>query len=94
MSLPVALFWVAAAVCAVAQLLIVRSVFSPHPDATGGDALRRSGRLAETVWALLPALILALVLALTWRAVRADTARAPTGDLRAPHTTNHASLPS
>ena len=52
------LFWLAAGCCAVAELAIVRSVAGAR-------------RASEMVWAVLPALALAAVLALTWRAMHA-----------------------
>jgi heme/copper-type cytochrome/quinol oxidase subunit 2 len=68
-----ATFWVAAVACAVAQAAIVRSVFVARVPAAGpaGDVPRAAGarRAPEVAWAVLPALALAGVLALTWRAM-------------------------
>jgi hypothetical protein len=51
-----ALFWIAVASCAVAQVAIIRSVVaSPRK------------RAIELAWAILPAFALAAVLLLTWR---------------------------
>ncbi len=72
-----ATFWVAAVACLVAQVAIVRSVLvarAPAREAHSGagpagpPAPRRA---AEVAWAVIPALGLALVLVLTWRAVQA-----------------------
>jgi hypothetical protein len=56
------LFWVAAALCIVAEVAILRSALR----AAAAPGVRRS---SEIVWALLPAAGLILVLYLTWRAV-------------------------
>jgi len=68
-SLADAIFWVAVACCAVAQLAIVRSALvSPTrvPDNQPTSALRRA---AEIAWAVLPGIALAFVLLFTWRAM-------------------------
>lgn len=73
-----AIFWVALACCIVAQVAILRSALARHVrPADAPAALPRMRRGVETVWALLPAIALAGVLFLTWRAVRARTAGAP-----------------
>lgn len=77
-----ATFWVAAVACAVAQVAIVRSVFvaraphgtgdgSPGPLSSHKAPMAAPRRAAEVAWAVVPALALAAVLVLTWRAVRA-----------------------
>jgi len=69
-----AAFWVAAVACAVAQLAIVRSVFVARAPADGPDGVPRPAavrRAPEVAWAVVPALALAAVLALTWRAMHA-----------------------
>ena len=74
-----ATFWVAAVACAVAQLAIVRSVFVARAP-EGGDVPRPAParRAPEVAWAVLPALGLAAVLVLTWRAMHpAPDATAP-----------------
>ena len=55
-----AIFWVAVAACLVAQAAILRSVALTR----AGSAARRA---AELLWAVAPAVALALVLAATWR---------------------------
>lgn len=76
-----ATFWVAAVICAVAQVAIVRSVFvaraplgaddgSP-PSSSPGAPIGPPRRAAEVAWAVVPALALVAVLVLTWQAVRA-----------------------
>ena len=69
LSLADAIFWIAVACCAIAQLAIVRSVLiSPArvPDNQPTSAVRR---LVEIAWAVLPGIALAFVLLLTWRAM-------------------------
>jgi heme/copper-type cytochrome/quinol oxidase subunit 2 len=68
------LFWSSVACCAFAQYLILRSVGGrrhiPEPSA---HLPRRHGAM-EIVWAVVPALALAVLLAFTWRAMRAAPA--------------------
>lgn len=63
-----ALFWIAAACCVIAQLAVLRSVVSGR---AAGAAAVRPRRAAEVVWAVLPAIGLAVVLYATWAAVTA-----------------------
>jgi heme/copper-type cytochrome/quinol oxidase subunit 2 len=75
LSWTTATFWVAAVACVVAQVAIVRSVLvagapasrAPEGGALPGPAAVR--RSAEVAWAVVPAVALGVVLALTWRAV-------------------------
>jgi hypothetical protein len=75
------LFWVAALVCVLAQLAIVRGVVvdSPRdgsqtpdagPESARASLMKRRGRATEAAWALLPGIALALVLLWTWHTVR------------------------
>ena len=71
------LFWSAAACCVAAQAIILRATLSgrtPGAPRTGGRAPRRAGELA---WTSLPAIALALLLVVTWQAVRTRHAGAP-----------------
>ena len=80
----IALFWIAALCCVVAELAILRSVFfgraatgrRSREDARGSSSAKRG---AELAWALLPAAGLLLILYLTWRAV--DPIPAPIRDV-------------
>jgi heme/copper-type cytochrome/quinol oxidase subunit 2 len=63
------LFWIAAASCAVAELAILRAVFSPYGNASSSAPMPHSPRGAEMLWAVLPAIALAALLAATWRAI-------------------------
>jgi len=62
-------FWIAAVICIVAEISILRSAFMPHAESGESPSLPHSGRALELVWAILPAIVLALLLAATWRAV-------------------------
>lgn len=90
-----AIFWIAVVSSVIAELAILRAVFrartaDPSVPPTG-RALPRVRYGAEILWAVIPALFLALVLALTWRAIRTSHDTSPpratslvaeTGDLR------------
>ena len=79
-----AIFWIAVAFCAVAQVAIVQSVIvSPAraPEHTPASATRRA---VEIAWAILPGVALAIVLVFTWRAIHETHLAAPvlTGMIR------------
>jgi heme/copper-type cytochrome/quinol oxidase subunit 2 len=79
-----AIFWIAVAFCAVAQVAIVQSVIvSPAraPEHAPASATRRA---VEIAWAILPGVALAVVLVFTWRAIHATHLAAPvlTGMMR------------
>lgn len=52
------LFWAAAFACGIAHVAILRSV-----------AKTRQRRVTELAWAVIPAMVLAAVLVMTWRAM-------------------------
>ena len=63
-----AVFWIAVVACAVAQGAILRSVLvARQPELPAGARVAPARRSAELTWAILPAVALAGVLALTWR---------------------------
>ena len=67
-SVSEAIFWIAAALCAIAQVAIARSALATRaPEATG--QVPASRRSLEVLWAVVPAIGLALVLLQTWRAM-------------------------
>jgi heme/copper-type cytochrome/quinol oxidase subunit 2 len=70
LSFAAGLFWTSVACCLVAQLLIVRSVLGArHVPAPTADVPRaRAG--VELLWAVVPAIALAVLLVFTWQAVR------------------------
>jgi len=79
-SLADAVFWIAVMACAVAQVGILRATRAER--AARGKLTpthRPATRVEEAAWAVLPAVALAVILLLTWRAVheRSATVSAP-----------------
>ena len=70
-SFAAGLFWLSVACCAIAQLLIIRSVLGARSPLSPPTITPRSRSGTEVVWAVLPALGLALLLFFTWRAIDA-----------------------
>jgi heme/copper-type cytochrome/quinol oxidase subunit 2 len=72
LSFAAGLFWLSVACCAFAQFFILRSVSGSSrrqvPEPSAAMPPRRG--VTELVWAVVPALALALLLAVTWRAVQ------------------------
>jgi len=73
-----AIFWIAVASCALAQVAIVRSVLRMRGSAAGtahgsSPMLPRTRPAIEIAWVVVPALALALVLARTWRTMHAPS---------------------
>ena len=77
------LFWLSVACCAIAQFFILRSVRGsrhvPEPSASAPH----SGRAMEIMWAVLPAVGLAVLLVFTWRAVRSASSGQPSRQVSA-----------
>ena len=70
----VALFWICAAAALISQLSLLRSALAPPAEAPAERAVHaRSSRVAELVWAVLPALALAATFVWAWHLV-ADAA--------------------
>ena len=63
------IFWIAAAIYVVAELLILRAAFAPPADAGASAPVPQSPRGIEMIWAVIPAVVLGLLLAATWRAL-------------------------
>jgi heme/copper-type cytochrome/quinol oxidase subunit 2 len=63
------LFWISVACCLVAQVLIVRSVLAARGLPAVRPELPRARGSVEVMWAVVPAIALAVVLFLTWRAI-------------------------
>jgi heme/copper-type cytochrome/quinol oxidase subunit 2 len=61
------IFWIAAAVCIIAELALLRSAFMPR--STDEANLSHPARGGEMLWAVIPAVGLMFLLAATWRAV-------------------------
>jgi heme/copper-type cytochrome/quinol oxidase subunit 2 len=72
-----AIFWVAVASCAVAQIFILRAVFRVTPASVSGStasapegenvSVPTPHRLTEIVWVVLPVALLALAFVGAWR---------------------------
>ena len=75
-SLRVAIFWIAALLCVIAELAILRSmrrgsrVGAATPDTTTGPEVPRGRPVVEMIWAAVPAIALIVVLVLTRSAIR------------------------
>jgi heme/copper-type cytochrome/quinol oxidase subunit 2 len=74
LSFATGLFWISVACCAIAQLYILRSVGGGRHLAEPAAGVPRERRSLEVVWAVVPAIALAVLLFFTWRAVRAPRA--------------------
>ena len=70
------LFWLSVACCALAQFFILRSVGAARRAPEPAASLPRQRSAMEMLWAVLPAIGLAVLLVFTWRAVRANGADA------------------
>ena len=68
-SLAEPIFWIAAALCVIAELAILRASFIPRSHASESGPIPNSPRGAEMMWAIIPAIGLAFLLAATWRAI-------------------------
>jgi len=78
------LFWLSVACCALAQFFILRSVGGTHDAPATAASLPRPRGSLEMLWAVLPAIGLAVLLVFTWRAVRATATGAVTPSLLEP----------
>ena len=68
------LFWIAVACCLVAQVLIVRSVVAARALPAVRPELPRARGSVEVMWAIVPAVALAVLLFFTWRAIQTNGA--------------------
>lgn len=69
----VVLFWVAVGLCALAQMALLHSFFlGPSRPSRESTATFRA---TETTWAIVPALVLVALLALTWRQMHPGASR-------------------
>jgi hypothetical protein len=73
LSFAFGLFWLSVACCAIAQFFIIRSVRGSRHVPEPSVNVPRSRIGVELLWAVLPAVGLAVLLLFTWRAVRAST---------------------
>ena len=65
------LFWSSVACCAIAQFFIIRSVRGGRHLTERSASVPRARGEMELMWAVLPAIGLAVLLFFTWRAVQA-----------------------
>jgi heme/copper-type cytochrome/quinol oxidase subunit 2 len=85
MTIRFAVFLVSAACCVFAEFAILRSLLFGRAraaealDSMGASRSAHASRPADIAWAILPAVGLAVVLYLTWRAV--DVPREPAADV-------------
>jgi heme/copper-type cytochrome/quinol oxidase subunit 2 len=64
-----ALFWSCAVLCLVAQIAILRSTLAaPRPVDPAAPVVPRGVRPLEMLWAVVPAVALALLFVFTWKA--------------------------
>lgn len=61
------IFWLAATCCALAQAAIIRSALRARAQRPDGS--EAPSKPIEVAWTVVPAVVLALVLVLTWRAL-------------------------
>lgn len=77
MSVAVLVFGLCAACCAIAQVAIVLSVVRTRATAPADAGVPRPRLATEIAWAVLPALVLALLLTATWTRVRGSPTPTP-----------------
>jgi heme/copper-type cytochrome/quinol oxidase subunit 2 len=71
------LFWLSVACCALAQFFIIRSVGAARRATPPAASLPKQRGAVEMLWAVLPAVGLAVLLVFTWRAMRTASADVP-----------------
>lgn len=71
------IFWTAVALCAVAQLGILRPLVAPRQAPRSSARVPVARRATEVLWALLPAIGLGVLLLVTWRAIHPRAASTP-----------------
>jgi heme/copper-type cytochrome/quinol oxidase subunit 2 len=65
-----AIFWIAALACAVAEIAILRSTFAAR-RVEKSELVPSASRGGEVAWAVIPAVLLAVLLAATWQRIEA-----------------------
>jgi heme/copper-type cytochrome/quinol oxidase subunit 2 len=70
------LFWTSVACCAFAQFCILRSVGGRRHVTEPSTTVPRPRGVIEMLWAIVPAIALAVLLVFTWRAMHPTTAPA------------------
>ena len=74
MSAAVLVFVACVVACVVAHVAILHSVVRSRAGVASDSAVPRPNMLVEIVWALVPAIVLALVLTATWAKIRERSA--------------------
>jgi heme/copper-type cytochrome/quinol oxidase subunit 2 len=82
-----ALFWVAAAICLIAQLALVWSAIRAPMPGNAEAPVKMPRRTTEIAWTVVPALALAVLLVFTWRAMQPSHDSMPGMDMGAAHRT-------
>ena len=80
------IFWIAVAVCLVAEFAILRSTFA-FRRANKSELVPAASRPSELVWAVIPAVALVVVLFATWQMVEAHHGRMTMDHSQMNHTT-------
>ena len=75
LSLAEIVFWLSAACCLVAQVLIVRSVLAARRLPAVRPELPRANAGVELMWAVVPGIALVVLMLFTWRAIQEHDAR-------------------
>jgi len=83
-----AVFWIAAVACVVAEIAILRSTYAAR-RVEKSDLVPAASRGGEITWAIIPAIMLVLLLAATWRRIEAREAHLGAMD----HSGMHDSMP-
>jgi heme/copper-type cytochrome/quinol oxidase subunit 2 len=75
-----AVFWIAVALCVIAQLAIIRSaIVSPARPSDSSAPTSSARRAAEIAWAVLPGVALVVLFFYTWNAIHPSTIPIPGG---------------
>lgn len=81
LSIPELSFWLATALCAVAQVAVVRAALAGR---TPGASPSPVAKVREFFWVILPAALLALLLVWTWRSLPGHAAQGSTSSIVSP----------
>ncbi len=81
LSIPELSFWLATALCAVAQVAVVRAALAGR---TPGASPSPVAKAREFFWVILPAVLLALLLVWTWRSLPGHAVKGSTSSIVSP----------
>ena len=73
------IFWIAALACVVAEIAILRSTYEAR-RVEKSDLVPSASRGGEITWAVIPAIMLAFLLAATWQRIEARETHMKTMD--------------